>query len=211
MSLLNNNSFYTNYNLRSFKNLTANNKFLRDLKKFDNNEYSKIYYDKLHKNKVDNQNKLIRNVSQKLLSVQNINKDIFINKIIIQPSTFSNNNLDERKILFNKKYHLKKYNNNNFNTTNKYLDYKKKITDFYEMNDKFMNEKKNFYEKNNLIDNKIRPINNFTIGYKRDYKCEPNVIRKHLTSKIENNDEKINKNYYNNNSNKKKRNYKTNY
>ena len=122
MSLLNNNSFYTNYNLRSFKNLTANNKFLRDLKKFDNNEYSKIYYDKLHKNKVDKQNKLIRSASQKLLSEQNINKDIFINKIIIQPSTFSNNNLDERKILFNKKYHLKKYNNNNFNTTNKYLD-----------------------------------------------------------------------------------------
>ena len=211
MSLLNNNSFYTNYNLRSFKNLTANNKFLRDLKKFDNNEYSKIYYDKLHKNKVDNQNKLIRNVSQKLLSVQNINKDIFINKIIIQPSTFSNNNLDERKILFNKKYHLKKYNNNNFNTNKKYLDYKKKITDFYELNDKFMNEKKIFYEKNNLIDNKIRPINNFIIGYKRDYKCEPNVIRKHLTSKIDNNNEKINKNYYYNNSEKKKKNYKTNY
>ena len=108
MSLLNNNSFYTNYNLRSFKNLTENNKFLRDLKKYDNNEYSKIYYDKLHKNKVDKQNKLIRSASQKLLSEQNINKDIFINKIIIQPSTFSYNNLDERKILFNKKYHLKR-------------------------------------------------------------------------------------------------------
>ena len=201
MSLLNNNPFYSNYNLKSFKNLTENNKFLRELKKYDNNEYSKIYYDKLHKNKVDNQNKLIRNVSQKLLSMQNINKDIFINKILIQPSTFSYNNLDERKILFNKKYHLKKYNNNNFNTNNKYLDYKKKITDFYEMNDKFMDEKKNFYEKNNLIDNKIRPVNTFIIGYKRDYKCEPNVIRKHLTTKINNN----------NNNIKKNRDYKTNY
>ena len=79
------------------------------------------------------------------------------------------------------------------------------------MNDKFMDEKKNFYEKNNLIDNKIKFVNTFIIGYKRDYKCEPNVIRKHLKLKIDNNDEKINKNYYNNNRNKKKRNYKTNY
>jgi hypothetical protein len=69
------------------------------------------------------------------------------------------------------------------------------------MNDKFMDEKKNFYEKNNLIDNKIRPVNTFIIGYKRDYKCEPNVIRKHLTTKINNN----------NNNIKKNRDYKTNY
>lgn len=128
-----------NQKLSNFQKLTSRNTYMNKLFEYDLNEYSKIHLNKVRDEKVKRQQKLISSASMKLLSFKNIDKENLIDKMINSKSSFDNQKqIDERRVLFNNKMKNLTRNSSTF------YENRKKINDFYEMNDKFIKQKNNF-------------------------------------------------------------------
>lgn len=122
-----------------------------NLFKYDLNEYSKRQYERLRKEKVEKQQRLIRNASSKLIYFKNERKEKFIEEMENAKSTFDKQtHVDQRRFQY-----TQRTKNLVRNTSQPTLrDDNRRIYDYYVMNDNFIKEKNNFLMKNdNLYQN----------------------------------------------------------
>lgn len=137
----------------NFHNLNRNDNYLDKLFTYDINEYSKRYIRQVREDKVNRQQRLISSASSKLIYFKNNDKDKLIDSMLNSKSTFDKVNKDNRLEQFNIK------NSSLKRSSSMIYDNRKKINDYYAMNDRFIKQKETFLQESTSKPNWKRPPN----------------------------------------------------
>lgn len=148
-----NNKCRNNYKYHNHSNTNNNNnEYMKNLFQYDLNEFSKQHTNNKIKDKVERQQRLIKSASSKLLQLKNNEKDKLIDKMMNSKSSFENQtHRDERMYQFYEKrkpfLNGRKNSAGNLIPTPKpapFVENRKRVNDFYLMNDKYIKQKNEF-------------------------------------------------------------------
>ena len=148
-----NNNNKSTFKKLNFQNLNRNDKYIDKLFTYDINEYSKRHIKQIREDKVNRQQTLISSVSSKLIYFKNNDKDKLIDSMINSKSTFDKVNKDNRLEIFTIK------NSSLKRSSSMLFDNRKKINDYYAMNDKFIKQRDTFLQQTDSKPNWKRPPN----------------------------------------------------